>query len=212
MSGCRQVLDQEDSVPRSSKLSAPAASNRVKNLEEQLGFKLLYRTSQGVTLTPAGEAFVHHARLVLERVEHLAGDMQEYGEGIKGHVRIWANTTAISEFMPAVLSHFLRDHPDVNIDLREVLSGDQAKTRVAAIAVRNPEQLRRLETALIEAGVPVVTTRSADRNLWQKLLQIGVVVLIETAEQPDIPGAFVFESLEESSIDQVLRALNRSNP
>jgi DNA-binding transcriptional LysR family regulator len=110
-----------------SHLSAPAASNRVKNLEEQLGFKLLYRTSQGVTPTPAGEAFVHHARLVLERVEHLAGDMQEYGEGIKGHVRIWANTTAISEFMPAVLSRFLRDHPDVNIDLREVLSGEIVK-------------------------------------------------------------------------------------
>jgi DNA-binding transcriptional LysR family regulator len=110
-----------------SHLSAPAASNRVKNLEEQLGFKLLYRTSQGVTPTPAGEAFVHHARLVLERVEHLAGDMQEYGEGIKGHVRIWANTTAISEFLPTVLSHFLRDHPDVNIDLREVLSGEIVK-------------------------------------------------------------------------------------
>jgi DNA-binding transcriptional LysR family regulator len=108
-------------------LSAPAASHRVRNLEDQLGFKLLYRTSQGVTLTPAGEAFVHHARLVLERVEHLAGDMQEYGEGIKGHVRIWANTTAISEFLPAVLSRFLRDHPDVNIDLREVLSGEIVK-------------------------------------------------------------------------------------
>jgi DNA-binding transcriptional LysR family regulator len=105
-------------------LSAPAASNRVKNLEEGLGFKLLYRTSQGMTITPAGEAFVHHARLVLERVEHLAGDMQEYGDGIKGHVRIWANTTAISEFLPAVLSGFLRDHPDINIDLREVLSGE----------------------------------------------------------------------------------------
>ena len=45
-----------------SHLSAPAASNRVKNLEEQLGFKLLYRTSQGMTLTPAGESFVRHAR------------------------------------------------------------------------------------------------------------------------------------------------------
>ena len=110
-----------------SHLSAPAASNRIKNLEEQLGFKLLYRTSQGMTPTPAGDAFVHHARLVLERVEHLAGDMQEYGEGIKGHVRIWANTTAISEFLPTVLSHFLRDHPDVNIDLREVLSGEIVK-------------------------------------------------------------------------------------
>jgi hypothetical protein len=96
--------------------------------------------------------------------------------------------------------------------VRVVLSGLQDKTNVAAIAVRNPEQLRRLETALIEAGVPVVTTRSADRDLWQRLLQIGVVVLIETQEQPDIPGALVFEPTEEQGIDRVLRALNRSNP
>jgi DNA-binding transcriptional LysR family regulator len=108
-------------------ISPPAASNRIKNLEEQLGFKLLYRTSQGMTPTPAGEAFVHHARLVQERLLHLASDMQDYGEGIKGHVRIWANTTAISEFLPVVLSGFLRDHPDINIDLREVLSGDILK-------------------------------------------------------------------------------------
>ena len=108
-------------------LSVPAASNRLKHLEEGLGFKLLYRTSQGMTLTPAGESFVHHARLVLERIQHLAGDMQDYGEGIKGHVRIWANTTAISEFLPSVLSGFLRDNHDVNIDLREVLSGEIVK-------------------------------------------------------------------------------------
>ncbi|AOB33278.1 LysR family transcriptional regulator [Bordetella sp. H567] len=110
-----------------SHLSAPAASNRIRNLERDLGFPLLYRSSQGMTPTPAGEAFVHHARLVLEQVQHLAGDMQEYGEGIKGHVRIWANTTAISEFLPAALSTFLRDYPDVNIDLREVLSGEIVK-------------------------------------------------------------------------------------
>jgi DNA-binding transcriptional LysR family regulator len=110
-----------------SHLSAPAASNRIRNLERHLGFPLLYRSSQGMTPTPAGEAFVHHARLVLERIEHLAGDMQEYGEGIKGHVRIWANTTAISEFVPDALRTFLRDHPDVNIDLREALSGDIVK-------------------------------------------------------------------------------------
>jgi DNA-binding transcriptional LysR family regulator len=108
-------------------LSAPAASNRVKNLEESLGFRLLYRTSQGMTLTPAGESFVRHARLVLEQTERLAADMQDFGEGIKGHVRVWANTTAISEFLPAVLSEFLRSHQNVNIDLKEVLSGEIVK-------------------------------------------------------------------------------------
>ena len=105
-------------------LSLPAASTRIKNLEESVGIKLLYRNSQGVTLTPPGQAFVHHARIVLGQLEHLAGDMQEYAKGVKGHLRIAGSTTALSEFLPPVLRAFLRSHPDVNIDLRERLSAD----------------------------------------------------------------------------------------
>ena len=78
-------------------LSLPAASTRIKNLEDSIGTKLLYRTSQGVTLTPPGQAFVHHARTVLAQLEHLAGDMQEYAHGVKGHLRIASTTTALSE-------------------------------------------------------------------------------------------------------------------
>jgi sulfate adenylyltransferase subunit 1 (EFTu-like GTPase family) len=105
--------------------------------------------------------------------------------------------------------------------VREVLSGRQDTAGVAAIAIRNPERLRIVETALIEAGVQVVTTRTANRDLWQKLLQVGVVVLIEAEGQPDFPGeisiahdpaALVFQPLEQPTIDMVLRALNRSNP
>ena len=107
-----------------SHLSLPAASTRIKNLEESIGTKLLYRTSQGVTLTPPGQAFVLHARLVLSQLEHLRGDLQEYARGVKGHLRVFANTTALSEFLPPVLSSYLLSHPDVNIDLRERLSHD----------------------------------------------------------------------------------------
>jgi sulfate adenylyltransferase large subunit len=105
--------------------------------------------------------------------------------------------------------------------VREVLGDVQDAATVAAIAIRNPERLRTLETALIEAGVQVVTTRTANRDLWQKLLQIGVVVLIEAEGQADFPAeisiahdpaALVFEPLQEPTIDMVLRALNRSNP
>lgn len=103
-------------------LSLPAASNRVKNLEGHLGTALLYRSSQGVTLTPSGEAFVRHARIVLRQLEHLRGDIQEYAKGVKGQVRICANTTAMNEFIPAALERYLVDHPDVNIELRERLS------------------------------------------------------------------------------------------
>ncbi len=42
--------------------------------------------------------------------------------GVKGNVRLFANTTAITEFLPAVLSRFLSTHRNVNVDLRERLS------------------------------------------------------------------------------------------
>lgn len=105
-----------------SHLSLPAASNRVKNLEDHFGTRLFHRNSQGVTLTPSGEAFLRHARLVLRQIDHLRGDIHEYARGIKGQVRMLANTTAMSEFMPAVLSRFLASHPDVTVELRERLS------------------------------------------------------------------------------------------
>ena len=120
-------IAEANSMTRGAELSfisLPAASTRIKNLEENIGTKLLYRTSQGVTLTPPGQAFVTHARTVLGQIEHLRGDMQEYVRGIKGHVRVFANTTSLGEFLPPVLRHYLRRNPDINIDLRERLSHD----------------------------------------------------------------------------------------
>lgn len=123
-----------------SHMSLPAASIRIKNLEEGLGSKLLYRSSQGVTLTPPGQAFAHHARLVLHQIEHLRGDLQEYAQGVKGHLRVFASTTAITEFLPAVLRRYLSTHPDVNVDLRERLSSDivravsEAKTDIGIVS------------------------------------------------------------------------------
>ncbi len=120
-------IAEANSMTRGAELSfisLPAASTRIKNLEESIGTRLLYRTSQGVTLTPPGQAFVAHARTVLGQIEHLRGDMQEYARGIKGHVRVFANTTALGEFLPPVLRHYLSCNPDVNIDLRERLSND----------------------------------------------------------------------------------------
>ncbi len=73
-------------------------------------------------MTPPGEALAHHARQVLHQLEQLRGDLQEYAEGIKGHLRVYASTTAITEFLPDVLRRYLAAHPDVNVDLRERLS------------------------------------------------------------------------------------------
>jgi DNA-binding transcriptional LysR family regulator len=100
-------------------LSLPAASARVKALEERAGVPLLVREARGVRLTPAGEAFLHHARAILRQTEQLRGDLQEYARGLRGHVRIHANTTAVTDILPAVLPAFLKANPKVNVELQE---------------------------------------------------------------------------------------------
>lgn len=105
-------------------ISLAAASTRIKQLEENIGAKLLYRKAHGVELNPAGEAFLHHARRVLQQVEHLKCDLKDYASGLKGHVRILANTTSITSALPAALASFLAGQSDVSIDLQERLSQD----------------------------------------------------------------------------------------
>jgi DNA-binding transcriptional LysR family regulator len=120
-------IAEENSLTRAAvraHMSLPAASMRIKNLEESIGTRLINRDTQGITLRPAGQTLLRHARLVLGQLQNLRGDMQEYADGIRGHVRIFANTTATAEFLPALLRSFLVSHPNVNIDLREHLSND----------------------------------------------------------------------------------------
>ena len=111
---------------RHSYMSAPAASVRIKNVEKRLGTKLLYRTSQGVSLTPAGQAFMCHARLVLQQMERLRDDLRRYADGVKGHLRIVAGSSAIAGSLPGVLCSYLASHNDVTVELRERLSSDIA--------------------------------------------------------------------------------------
>jgi DNA-binding transcriptional LysR family regulator len=105
-------------------LSVPAASTRIKNIEDRLGLKLLYRNRLGVDLTPAGETFLFHSRLLMQQIEQLRGELQEYSRGVKGHLRLLASTASITEFLPPIVKDYLARHPDVNVDLRERLSQD----------------------------------------------------------------------------------------
>jgi DNA-binding transcriptional LysR family regulator len=107
-----------------SSLSLAAASMRVKHLEATLGASLLYRSKRGTSPTPAGEAFLAHARRIFEELERMSAELRQFARGVKGHLRLFANTTAISDFLPKVLGTFLAGHPYVNIDLRELPSAE----------------------------------------------------------------------------------------
>jgi DNA-binding transcriptional LysR family regulator len=102
-----------------SNMALTSASERIRKMEKLAGVLLLERGPRGVSLTPAGRALVHHARLALQQVEHMKGELSEYAGGLKGRVRMQANASALSEFVPEALNEFLVGHPGINIDLEE---------------------------------------------------------------------------------------------
>src|SRR5450830_1363875 len=80
--------------------SPAAASARIKALEGQLDTRLLYRDSRGVEITPAGDRLLHPARLIMRQVDYLKSEFTQYGVDSAGHIRIFANTTAVTAFLP----------------------------------------------------------------------------------------------------------------
>lgn len=98
---------------------ASAVSKRISDLESKIGAPLLYRHRRGVNLTLAGSELQVHASRVMAELAHLDGALSNYANGVKGQVRLVANTSAIVQFLPQDLSSFLKLHPTVKIDLEE---------------------------------------------------------------------------------------------
>lgn len=105
-------------------IAASAISKRLSDLEATLATPLLYRHPRGVDLTPAGESLLHHARSVLYSLEKMQGELSEYADGVRGHVRVHANISAIVQFLPEDLGAFTRAHDAIKIDLEEHLSSE----------------------------------------------------------------------------------------
>ncbi len=102
-----------------SHLALAAASRRIALLEHRYGVPLLYRSSKGVTPTPAGVALATHARRMIDEVDKLRATMADYAKGVKGHLRIQANTSAITQFLPQDLAKFAIEYPDLKLELEE---------------------------------------------------------------------------------------------
>src|SRR6185437_10403772 len=102
-----------------SNMALASASERIGKMEALAGVRLFERARRGVALTAAGRSFVHHAGLVLQQMDHMTSELSEYAGGTRGRVRLQANASALSEFLPMVLKAFLADHPGIDVDAEE---------------------------------------------------------------------------------------------
>jgi DNA-binding transcriptional LysR family regulator len=92
-------------------LSQPAVSHQIRQLEEELGTKLLNRAGRRVSLTVAGELFLEDTRRILATIDRARERVQSVSSGTVGRVRIGATETAGLYLLPSILERYRRTHP-----------------------------------------------------------------------------------------------------
>ena len=105
-------------------LALAAASKRLSDLESRLGVSLFERRARGVEPTEAGRALLRHIRTLQSSLHALESEVAEFSRGIKGHLRVAANASAIAEHLPADLAAFAKANPGIRISLEELTSVD----------------------------------------------------------------------------------------
>jgi DNA-binding transcriptional LysR family regulator len=109
-------------------------SKRISEMEALCGTVLLNRHRRGVSLTPAGVELLAHAKRILDDLARLDTVLGDYASGVRGQVRILANTSAIVQFLPRDFASFIEKNPTVKLDLEERTSEETQKTLLAGLA------------------------------------------------------------------------------
>jgi len=112
------AVAEESSLGRAAhrlRVSQPALSQQINDLESELGLKLFTRDSRGVQLTEAGRAFLIGGRRALAAAKLAAEQAQEAANGDRGRLVIGSIPGAAVAFLPAALFRFRQRHPLVEV-------------------------------------------------------------------------------------------------
>src|SRR5438876_379734 len=95
--------------------SQPSLSRQIRDLEDEVGAQLLRRSARGIELTPAGRAFLDHARVVLSQVEAAAEAARRVAHPAKPCFTMGFLTGHELTWMPEAL-RILRDElPNIDV-------------------------------------------------------------------------------------------------
>nr|WP_154324685.1 LysR family transcriptional regulator [Pantoea sp. 201603H] len=100
-------------------LSQSAVSHSIKELEAEMGIRLLDRTTREVLLTEAGQQLATRLERLLEELNTTLLDVRSYGQQRSGTVRIAASQTISAHLMPQCLAASQQRYPDIKVVLRD---------------------------------------------------------------------------------------------
>jgi LysR family transcriptional activator of glutamate synthase operon len=168
-------------------IAQPALSQQIRRLEAEVGLALVERTTRKVALTGAGELLVARARHILSELEAAQAELQTLAGVQGGRLSVGALHTMGPVDLSLLLASFHRDHPGVELTVREQSSEELAEllrddvVDLAFLSVTERIQRRGLELypLVSEDLVAVVPAQ-------HPLAGRDVVRLVELAGEPFI--------------------------
>src|SRR5258708_13146393 len=98
-------------------VSASSLSEAVRRLEQQLGVRVLNRTTRSVTLTEAGQRLFERLAPAFGEITIALDAVNLFRESPTGTLRLNVPSIAAREILPALLSRFLTEHPGITVDV-----------------------------------------------------------------------------------------------
>src|SRR5258706_9341402 len=172
------TVAEEENVTRAAarlRVSQPAMSRQIRDLERELGVNLFDRGANRMRLTEAGETFLAEARGVLQRADEAVDLVRAVALGKRGMVRV-AHAPAMVEILRRALRSFSRTHPHVSVDLRELtgqgmLRGLRDRTLDVALTVAiSPRDFEGL--AVENLGAYSICVAVSDKHRFARLRKV----------------------------------------
>lgn len=164
-----------------------ALSRRIRQLEENLGYLLVRRTTREVALTAAGEIFHERTRLLAAEVDKAVHAARIAAEGKRGLLRVAYMSFAAIEWMPRVVREFTQRYPDIDLELKYIRTQGQkielARNSIDVGFLLGPFQNPQYETVEMSSD-PLVAILPMDHRLSTR----ADVSLADLARYPLVLG------------------------
>ncbi|WP_017437650.1 LysR family transcriptional regulator [Saccharococcus caldoxylosilyticus] len=116
-----QTIYEDRNITKASErlyISQPSLTYRIKQLEKEFGVKILSRGKKGVEFTIHGEYLVQYANNMLSILKKVKEQLSNMDDKVKGTLRLGVSRIYARYELPNILSRFLKEYPEVDINLK----------------------------------------------------------------------------------------------
>src|SRR5881628_3831264 len=159
-------------------LAQPSLTRQIKDLEEEIGVRLLDRTKPRVSLTAEGQSFVVDAKRVLDLSREIVETVRRHSGHEVTPLNIGYVANLFYDLLPVTLASFQRSFPTVPINLFDMTCGDQlralqeGKIDLGFVGLHEPIEERSLQFRPIASYVTVAAVARNNPLAKKSVIQL----------------------------------------